>query len=422
MPGGRHPGQPAHGRGQAQYTAGRKAPIAHCTRPSLISPHAQAPPGPCSSSEPLIRPAAVGDLSALLRLEEASFETDRINRRQFRYLITRGRARVLVAETAGGLVGYVLVLFSRATSVARLYSIAVAEQARGLGVGRRLVEVAERVAWEHERAYMRLEIRRDNLASQALFERSGYRRFGVLSDYYEDHMEALRYEKPIAPGLKPELKRVPFYQQTLDFTCGPSSLMMAMQALRPSLELHRTLELRIWRESTTIFMTSGHGGCGPLGLALAAHARGFAAEVFVSDTGVLLIDSVRSPEKKEVMRLVHEDMLAEAAQSGIPIHYETLSIDELQRRWDAGAVPLVLISSYRIYQEKFPHWVVVTGFDPHFVYCHDPFVDSDNGESTLDSMDMPIQRDEFSRMARYGRAGLKAVVLISAHRDSTRHG
>ena len=172
------------------------------------------------------------------------------------------------------------------------------------------------------------------------------------------------------------------------------------------------LELRIWRESTTIFMTSGHGGCGPLGLALAAQARGFRAEVFVNDPGVPLIDSVRSPEKKEVMRLVHEDMRAEALQRGIPITQGTLSIEGLQARWDTGAVPLVLISSYRIYREKFPHWVVITGFDEHFVYVHDPYVDTANGETTLDSMDMPIQREEFSRMARYGRVGLQAVVLV----------
>jgi len=363
---------------------------------------------------PSPRAAQLADLGALWRLEQAAFETDRLSRRQLRYLLTRGRAHTLVVEgERGELLGYVLVLFSRATSVARLYSIAVAEAARGRGIGRVLVEAAEEAAREQDRAYMRLEIRRDNHASQALFEGQGYRRFGVLSDYYEDHMEALRYEKTLAPGLKPELKRVPFYEQTLDFTCGPSSLMMAMQSLHPELELNRTLELRIWRESTTIFMTSGHGGCGPLGLALAAHRRGFAAEVFVNDTGVPLIDSVRSPEKKEVMRLVHQDMLAEAGALGIAVHHDRLDLGALEARWDAGAVPLVLISSWRIYQEKFPHWVVVTGFDEHFVYVHDPYVDSDNGESTLDSMDMPIARDEFSRMARYGRVGLQAVVLVS---------
>lgn len=383
---------------------------------SIPSSNLPAIPPPC------IRRAVPTDLSALLRLEEACFETDRISRRQFRYLLTRAHAGTLVAEAHDALLGYVLVLFRGATSVARLYSIAVAAQARGRGIALALIKAAEDAAWEQERAYLRLEIRRDNAASQALFEKAGYRRFGTLPDYYADRMEALRYEKTLSPGLKPELKRVPFYEQTLDFTCGSSSLMMAMQSLRPSLELNRTLELRIWRESTTIFMTSGHGGCGPLGLALAAHRRGFGVEVFVNDPGVPLVDSVRSPEKKEVMRLVHEDMLAEAGRLEIPVTQGTLNLDHLQRRWDAGAVPLVLISSYRIYREKFPHWVVITGFDAHFVYVHDPYVDYDNGETTGDSIDMPIQRDEFARMARYGRVGLQAVVLVSQFAGAGRHG
>jgi hypothetical protein len=159
-----------------------------------------------------------------------------------------------------------------------------------------------------------------------------------------------------------------------------------------------------------------------VGLALAAHARGYRAEVFVNDRGVPLIDSVRSPEKKEVMRLVHEDMLAEIERLRIPVTYGTLGLDELEARFSAGAVPLVLISSYRIYAEKFPHWVVVTGFDKHFVYVHDPYVDYDNGETPLDSMNMPIQPAEFRRMNRYGRAGLQAVVLISLPFVAGDHG
>jgi ribosomal protein S18 acetylase RimI-like enzyme len=366
-----------------------------------------------SAAAPEIRSADITDLPALVALENACFETDRLSRRQFRYMLTKAQAATLVAEDAGELLGYVLLLFSRGTSVVRLYSIAVAEQTRGRGVGHALVAGAEAAARENDRFYVRLEIRRDNLASQRLFEAAGYRRFGVLSDYYEDHMEALRYEKSLAPHLKPEMVRVPFYEQTLDFTCGSSSLMMAMKALNPALVLDRTLELRIWREATTVFMTSGHGGCGPFGLALAAHHRAFTAEVWVNDTGVPLVDSVRSPEKKEVMRLVHEDMLAEVRRNRIPVTYGTLGLEELKRRFDAGAVPLVLISSYRIYAEKFPHWVVVTGLDEHFVYVHDPYVDYENGETTLDSINMPIEQRAFRRMTRYGRAGLQAVVLVS---------
>ena len=389
------------------------------SRPSAApAPQSPTPPGadsgPAPAVAPQIRPATVADLGPLVRLENASFDTDRLSRRQLRYMLTRARAVTLVMPGAdGGLAGYALALLSRGTSVARLYSLAVAREARTRGVGRALVAAAEVAVWEADRAYMRLEIRRDNPASQALFEGLGYRRFGVLSDYYEDHMEALRYEKTLAPDLKPELQRVPFYEQTLEFTCGSSCLMMAMHALRPGLVLDRTLELRIWREATTVFMTSGHGGCGPFGLALAAQRRDFRAEVFINDPGVPLVDSVRSPDKKEVMRLVHEDMQAEVQRLGIPVHYRTIRLEELGARFEAGAVPMVLISSYRIYQEKFPHWVVITGFDEHFVYCHDPFVDYQNGESTLDSINMPIQREEFSRMSRYGRVGLQAVVLIS---------
>jgi ribosomal protein S18 acetylase RimI-like enzyme len=369
------------------------------------------------------RPARPDDLNALVALELQCFESDRLTRRQFRYMLARAQAIILVIDDHQlNLLGYVLVLFNRATSVARLYSIAVAPTARHQGIAQQLVLAAEQATWMRERAYLRLEIRRDNLPSQRLFERLGYRQFGVVADYYADHMAALRYEKTLMPDLEVQPTRVPFYEQTLDFTCGASALMMAMNALRPTTILNRTLELRIWREATTIFMTSGHGGCGPFGLALAARQRGFQVEVFVNDQGVPLIDSVRSPEKKEVMRLVHQDMLAETQRLAIPVAYRALSLDELATRFHAGAIPLVLISSYRIYAEKFPHWVVVTGFNAGFVFVHDPYVDYEHGESRLDSINMPIQQTEFLRMNRYGRAGLQAVLMISLSKTDAHHG
>ena len=99
-----------------------------------------------------IRPAALADIDALFQLELASFASDRLSRRQFRYMLTRAHAQTLIAEADTGLLGYVLVLFSRATSVARLYSIAVAGQARGQGVGRALVTAAEKAAWAEDRS------------------------------------------------------------------------------------------------------------------------------------------------------------------------------------------------------------------------------------------------------------------------------
>lgn len=130
--------------------------------------------------------------------------------------------------------------------------------------------MTETAALEGGRILVRLEVRRDNEAAIHLYTRSGYRRFGSIEDYYEDHGTALRFEKRLTPPGPMALAKVPYYRQTLDFTCGPAALMMAMKALCPGLSLDRSLELRLWREATTIFMTSGHGGCGPYGLALAA--------------------------------------------------------------------------------------------------------------------------------------------------------
>jgi ribosomal protein S18 acetylase RimI-like enzyme len=370
---------------------------------------------PTHTSAPSVRAAAADDLAALVALENSCFDDDRISRRQFRHLLTRANAAVLVAaDWDGRLLGDLVVLFSRGTATARLYSIAVAPAARGQGIGRLLVEAAEATAWEHGRAWMRLEVRKDNRASIGLFEAMGYRRFGEHGDYYADHMDAWRYEKAIDARLKPALARVPYYRQTLDFTCGPAALIMAMQALDPSLRPDRTLELRLWREATTIFMTSGHGGCGPFGLALAAHRRGFGVEVIVSDAGVQMVDSVRSREKKEVMALVQADMAAEIAERGIPVHYGSIGIAELEARFHAGAIPIVLISSWQIYEEKAPHWVVINGFDEHFVYVHDPYVDEAEGEVPADSINMPIGREPFERMTRYGRRALRATVLLFA--------
>ena len=77
-----------------------------------------------------------------------------------------------------------------------------------------------------------------------------------------------------------------------------------------------------------------------------------------------------------------------------------------------GGVPLVMISSYRLYAEKFPHWVVVTGFDDHFLYVHDPYVDYADGKTPTDCMNLPILKAEFTGMARYGKSGQRAVIIL----------
>jgi ribosomal protein S18 acetylase RimI-like enzyme len=361
-----------------------------------------------------VRPAALDDIDALVRIEANSFETDRLSARSFRYLLSKANALTLVvtAGPEGMPLGYVMVLFNRGTSLARLYSIAVDPPMRSLGLGEQLLQAAEAGARERDAACMRLEVRADDPAAQSFYRSHGYRQFAVHHHYYEDRADALRMEKSLAPRPDPSLARVPYYAQSMDFTCGPAAALMAMHALNADIVVDQIAELRLWRESTTVFMTAGVGGCSPEGLALAVHRRGFHVEVYLSDTGILFIDSVRSPKKRDVIRLVQDDFRRQLAEAGIATIFRPLSVETMREKFEAGGIPLVLISSYRFDREKQPHWVVVTGFDEKYVYLHDPNVDEDLDKTATDCMQIPVLQSDFAKMARYGRSQLKAALII----------
>jgi ribosomal protein S18 acetylase RimI-like enzyme len=376
--------------------------------PEVKSARRRAVPAPAW----VIRPAVADDLEALVELEQRCFEYDRLSRRSFRHFLASDTAECLVPEEAGRLVGYALVLFHGRTALARLYSMAVAPEQRGRGLGRTLLHAAEAAALDGGAAVMRLEVNPGNEAAVALYRSAGYADFGVYRAYYEDDSDALRMAHALVPRLQPVAWRVPHYRQTLEFTCGPAALMMAMKALDKRLRLDRRLELRLWRESTMIFMTSGHGGCGAHGLALAAWRRGFDVELFVNDEGPPFLDTVRDPDKKAVIRLVHEDFLDEIRRSDVEVHLHPLSVDELSSRIAAGAIALVLISQYRIYGDKEPHWIIVSGCDQRFIYAHDPYISAAHVTS-IDRVSIPILRREFELMAKYGRSKLRAAVILS---------
>ncbi len=76
---------------------------------------------PNTSSERFTRLATLDDIDALVSLESQCFSSDQISRRQFRWMITRANAQLNVCLQMEELVGYVLVLCHKGTSLARLY-------------------------------------------------------------------------------------------------------------------------------------------------------------------------------------------------------------------------------------------------------------------------------------------------------------
>jgi ribosomal protein S18 acetylase RimI-like enzyme len=396
----------------------------------LCSPNDVATPDgalrhPAVPFSSVIRDASVDDVAGLLALEEICFHSDRLSERSFRRFLTRPTAALLVDEEGVTLAGYVLVLFHRSTSLARLYSIAVSPAHRGKGLGRALLQAAEARAMDREATRMRLEVHVGNEPAQRLYHEAGYRDFAVVSGYYDDG-DALRMEKELAPHLAPSLDRVPFYRQSLDFTCGAASLLMAMAAQDRTvgsspaavapIPFDRAEELRLWREATTVFMTSGHGGCGPMGLALAAWKRGFDVELAATDVTEMFVDSVRSEEKKVVIRLVADGFREELAQTGVRVAPAPLTIAGLRQRLDAGGIPVLLISTWRLAGWRAPHWVVLTAADDRFLYLNDPYVDTGEGRTETDCIGIPVLPKELERMMVLGRRRNSAVVTLFGRR------
>ncbi|WP_240009534.1 GNAT family N-acetyltransferase/peptidase C39 family protein [Marinomonas algicola] len=375
-----------------------------------------------------MRNAVTKELTELVQLENNAFESDRISRRSFRHALNSTNSTILVAVyqdegddhkegalvRADKIVGYALLHLHQGTRLARLYSIAVSEAVRGKGVAKMLLESCENEALSKNKIMLRLEVNEHNLPAIRLYEKLGYRKFGHYDAYYEDLSNALRMQKRIRHLSQERVSvALPWIQQGTPFTCGPASLQMGLTALIPSYKADPDDELQIWREATTIFMTSGHGGCHPMGLALAAKKRGAIAEVWLNEKAPLFVDGVRDALKKDIVTRVHTMFVKECIEADITVRYFTMTLESLLAAFDSGYLPIILISTYRMDGKKAPHWVVLSGYDEQCIYVHDPDPSSD-AHSSVDCQYVPIAREDFEKMSRFGQSRLQTAVLLSA--------
>lgn len=111
---------------------------------------------------------------------------------------------VTVAELVPGadrpeLGGYSVV--ARAADEAELLNLAVAERARGRGIGAALVEHAIADATQWGACAMFLEVRASNAAALGLYQRAGFREAGRRRGYYRRPSEdALILRRELLPG------------------------------------------------------------------------------------------------------------------------------------------------------------------------------------------------------------------------------
>ncbi len=359
-----------------------------------------------------IRLAALSDLDGLVQLEERAFATDRFHREQIEYLVEEAHSSMYVVESEQKTLGAAYMLWRRRSPVGRLYNIAVDPDARGRGIGQRLLDVCVQEAGWRDCSTLSLEVRADNFGAIALYQRNKFELTEKLPGYYDDGSTGLRMTRPIAEARPKEFRLdVPYYAQSLDFTCGPAALLMAMHYFRPDFRPDRLTELNIWKEATLIYTTSGMGGTGPFGLALSARRRGFSTRVLLSKNQTPFFSSVRTKDKRRIIKLVHEDLRRQAYADGIPISYYDFPFDDIAVEMLRGRVPIVLISTFHLHGDRAPHWVVMTGFDQEHVYFHDPY-ETEYGSRPHRARNVKIPLTMFSRMRKYGRDLYKSVIFV----------
>ena len=130
-----------------------------------------------------LRPMRLGDLRAVLTLEEELFAPDTWTEAMYRDELARLDTRhYLVAEDGTGVVGYAgLIAYA---DEAHVSTIGVAAHRQGEGIGAQLLEALLAEA-DLRSPVVLLEVRADNPTAQALYRRRGFTEIGRRRGYYQ---------------------------------------------------------------------------------------------------------------------------------------------------------------------------------------------------------------------------------------------
>ena len=134
-----------------------------------------------------IRFMRLKDIDAVAEIEEATFARP-WSRESFRQEVTRNAvARYLVAEEDGQILGYAGAWIIMDES--HITNIAVREDARGRGLGKRLTKELLQILSNLGACYATLEVRVSNVRAQNLYKSLGFVSVGKRKRYYEDNNE-----------------------------------------------------------------------------------------------------------------------------------------------------------------------------------------------------------------------------------------
>lgn len=134
-----------------------------------------------------VREMKEDDVDQVVEIEREAFTTP-WSREAFMAEVNKNKlAKYMVAEVDGRVVGFGgmwLIL-----NEAHITNIAVKEEYRGMGVGKRILESLIYYCALKNIDSMTLEVRKSNMVAQKLYRKYGFVEYGVRSNYYKDNGE-----------------------------------------------------------------------------------------------------------------------------------------------------------------------------------------------------------------------------------------
>ena len=132
-----------------------------------------------------IRQATVLDLPGIMKLETASFANDAWPEETFKSELAAKHTYYVLALEENVVVGYAGLSKLPGSDQADIQTIAVREDKRGLGIGKKLMDTLTLQATELGAKEIFLEVRADNSAAQKLYKLFGFKQIGTRKKYYQ---------------------------------------------------------------------------------------------------------------------------------------------------------------------------------------------------------------------------------------------
>ncbi len=170
--------------------------------------------------------------------------------------------------------------------------------------------------------------------------------------------------------------RVPYYQQSSEFSCGPACVVMVMKHFEPRLEIGRGLEFEVWRQCNMI----GIKGADAYGLSVPMIDAGYEVRLVTQRRRVIdpapwrrRLRGLFPAEDIELSLFGMKQNQKRALRRHLQVAFKRPTVADIVRGVGEGFVPIALVHMGVVHSLNIPHWVVVTDADETSVVFNDPY-------------------------------------------------